>query len=222
MPQVTLVNAQVDKTAIWLDLAEHFLDTETRHLIPASAGLCVRAGLSIEAAGNIWRYEVTPAVWPNLWSVAGEWGLWERDWLTSRIQALRGRFPNRPGAFAKLIYRLRVHYNHRVWVAIAACMEEFEHTPEFERQGLERNLGWLSRHYFDFCPTPVSAVDRVTLRSLYYTTFLRVFEPLVFRDRIDGESKVVCNARVEAALAAPPTAAAPELDLFQTGRRQLS
>ena len=70
MPQVTLVNAQVDETAIWLDLAEHFLDTETRHLIPASAGLCVRAGLSIEAAGNIWRYEVTPAVWPPLGMIA--------------------------------------------------------------------------------------------------------------------------------------------------------
>ncbi len=197
------MNAQVDRTAIWLGLAEHFLDTETRHLIPASAGLCVRAGLSVEAAGNIWRYEVTPAVWPNLWSVAGEWGLWERDWLTSRIQALHGRFPNRPGAFAELIYRLRVHYNHRVWAAIAACMEEFEHTPECEWQGLESNLSWLSRVYFDFCPMPVSAVDRFALRALYQNTFLRIFEPLVFRDRITGESKAAGNARVEVALALP-------------------
>jgi hypothetical protein len=189
-----------DRNALWEDFAEHFLDTETRHLIPASAERCVRLGLSIEDTGDIWRYEVAPVVWPNLWSVAGEWAGWDRAWLTGRILALRGRFPNRPGTLANLIYRSRVHFNHRVWVGIAACMRELQRAAEREREQLAGNLGWLARHYFD-CGIPrAPPPNPISIETDYRVTFLPIFERLVWRDKITGESRAICGARVQTAL----------------------
>ena len=63
------------------------LDTEARHAIPGTALLWVEAGADEAAVRHAWRYEVTPAVWPNLWSVAGEWAGWNGAWLEARIRA---------------------------------------------------------------------------------------------------------------------------------------
>jgi hypothetical protein len=80
---------------VWLAMADHFLDTETRHDIPLTAMRCVEAGLSVAEARDVWRYEVSPAVWPNGWSVAGEWDFWEREWLLGTIQEVRTQWTNR-------------------------------------------------------------------------------------------------------------------------------
>jgi len=80
--------------------------------------LCVEAGLTAESARDVWRYEVTPAVWHNSWSVAGEWGYWDTEWLIEQIESNRGRWPNRPGLLGNLIYRIRVQFGHRDWIVL--------------------------------------------------------------------------------------------------------
>ena len=103
-------------------MADQFLDTETDDQIPKIASLCNEAGLSITEARNIWRYEVTPAVWPNVWSITGEWAGWDAAWLAARIAEKRGLWPNRPGVLSWAVYRFRVHLLDRQWKAIERCM----------------------------------------------------------------------------------------------------
>jgi len=190
------------RSEIWLDFAEHFLDTETRQLIPASAARCVQAGLSVEEASAIWRFEVAPAVWGNLYSVAGEWAGWDRDWLIARIQGSRSYLLNRPGWLSNLVYRVRVHFNHGVWLAIAACMKLLKGAPESERTELVAALTWLASHYFELMPGDRPSLDVHALTRLYCERFLVIFEPLVVTDSKRTESKTACAARVNAALKA--------------------
>src|SRR5262245_46471468 len=111
-------NGTVDEPIeVWISLADQFLDGEARHEIPLNAWHCLRAGLSLEQARNVWCYEVTPAVYPNIWDVAGEWGCWDREWLIARIRRVRVQ----PGRLAYLRYRCQVHLVHRVWLAIERC-----------------------------------------------------------------------------------------------------
>jgi len=63
---------------LWGLLAELFLDTEKRQDLPHVALRCVEFGCSPAEARDIWCYELTPAVWANAWSVAGEWVGWTR------------------------------------------------------------------------------------------------------------------------------------------------
>ena len=107
------------RIAVWMSMADHFLDIDTNDEIPATARLCLEAGLSIDAAREIWRYEVTPAVYLNIWSVAGEWACWDRDLLVQRILEARARVR---GPLGYLLYRFRVHFNHGVWLEIESCM----------------------------------------------------------------------------------------------------
>lgn len=105
---------------VWVALADQFLDTETRAWIPHAARVCVEAGLTPERAFEVWAYEVTPALWPNLWSVAGEWAGWERSWLCARIR----RHRTRASWWRYAIYRGRVQGLHAVWREIEACLHE--------------------------------------------------------------------------------------------------
>ncbi len=73
-------------------MSEHFLDTETRHQLPATALICVEAGLLDEEIERTWRYDVAPVLGPNLKSSAGEWRGWAADEITQRIHA-RSRSP---------------------------------------------------------------------------------------------------------------------------------
>ena len=109
------------RITVWLAMADHFLDTETRHDIPLTALLCVEAGWSCERARDAWRHEVSPAVAFNLWSVAGEWAGWDREWLVARIERLRSSWHNRPGTLKSLRYRLRAPGMDGVWVAMPRC-----------------------------------------------------------------------------------------------------
>jgi hypothetical protein len=115
------------RRAVWIALADLFLDTDTTSSIPVAARACVDAGYSASEARIIWRHEVTPALWPNIWSVAGEWAGWDEAWLVDRIERQRGRWPNRPGAIGSLIYRLRAGSLEETWRAIERCMRALEH-----------------------------------------------------------------------------------------------
>jgi hypothetical protein len=62
-----VASALATREDVWEGLANQFLDTETRHFIPGLALMCVEAGLSTASAFDAWAYEVTPAVFFNLW-----------------------------------------------------------------------------------------------------------------------------------------------------------
>ena len=166
---------------VWVSMADHFLDTETRQDIPLTAMHCIAADLSIAEARDVWRYEVSPAVGLNLWSVAGEWIGWDRDWLIGRIDLLRKRWSNRPGTLRWLRYRIRVHLNHAVWRSIERCMEALlQIESRALRERMSGDLASLARHYFDFCPDDYSILEggaRARLRSLYPEPFLHVVAP---------------------------------------------
>ncbi len=193
-----------NRPEVWMALADQFLDTETRTWIPSTALLIVKAGYSIEEAKDILRYEVSPAVSFNSWSVAGEWAGWDEDWLTDRIKSQLGRWPHRPGVIPYLLYRLQVHFIHGAWTTIERCMNLFEPLNDKRRQNLDADLSFLAELYFDFGPfTPVHPTPsrRAELWSLYEDIFLPIFKPLVAR--FDEESPKACATRVRAVLSGP-------------------
>jgi hypothetical protein len=110
-----------ERIAIWLSMAEHFLDSDTSDQIPVTARLCVAAGLTIEQARGIWCHEVSPAVSFNLALVAGQWGAWDEAWLLERIRKLRAK-PR--GAIRRLLDRRALRYE--AWRSIERCMHELQ------------------------------------------------------------------------------------------------
>lgn len=181
-------------------MASHFLDTETRHQIPATALSCVEAGLTVLEARKVWRYEVSRAVWFNLWDVAGEWACWDRDWLVERTQRLRQRWDNRPGTARWLRYRLRVHLLHGCGVSIERFMVYLLRRDDpVERVRLTAALSLLALHYFDCADeafTTLSADETASVGALYASCFRPAIRPACDR----GEHPAG-DARVRAALA---------------------
>jgi hypothetical protein len=188
-----------ERIKVWVAMADHFLDTETRHDIPPTALRCIHAGLSTEAARLVWQYEVSPAVGFNCWDMVGEWAGWNRDWLVKRIEGLRNRWDSRPGTCRWLRYRVRVHFIHNVWVAIGRCMDALLAVPVADdRTRMSRDLTYLARHYFDFCPddpASLTAAERSRIRSLYPEPFQRIMAPAVMREEV-----FVADRRVRLAL----------------------
>src|SRR5688572_1685453 len=164
------------RQAIWESMAEHFLDTETRVEIPRTAALCVDAGLDASAAFDVWAFEVTPALWSNLWDIAGEWAGWDSAWLHARIERRR----TSASPWARLVYRARMYLAHETWEAIARCIDLFQGSPPEERAGLLVAFQWLAAHYFDFGPFGRRAPppDPTRLRALYEARFLPIFAPI--------------------------------------------
>ena len=193
-----------NRPEVWMALADQFLDTETRTWISSTALVIVKAGYSIEEARDIWRYEVSPAVYLNAWDMLGEWAGWDEDWLNKRIKSLRGRWPHRPGVIPYLLYRLQALPIHGAWTAIERCMSLIEPLNDKRRQNLDADLSFLAELYFDFGPfTPVHPTPSrcAELWSLYEEIFLPIFKPLVFRG--DDESPRICAARITTALLKP-------------------
>jgi hypothetical protein len=196
------VPASPARVAVWESLAQHFLDNDTRPAIPHSAELCLDAGLSPAEAYNIWRYEVTPVLWTNLWNHLGEWAGWDTAWLVSTIESQKHSRFNQPGRFNALLYRWRIQSSHAVWVAVEACMHALLREPEASRRQLTANLTWLAEHYFDVASpdSPVACAARTS--ELFHATFLPIFRPLVVPNVHPRESLQLCEERVLAALKA--------------------
>ncbi len=185
---------------VWVAMADHFLDTETRHDIPLTAMRCVEVGLSVSGARKIWCYEVSRAVGFNAWGVAGEWAGWDRDWLIQRIERLRSRWDNAPGTARWLRYRFRVHLMHRIWIAIGRCMKVIQsfHKPGDQKQ-VSIELASLARHLFDFSPDDYGALrgeEAARLSELYPEPFWYALEPAL----APGEA-ALAHRRVQTALA---------------------
>jgi hypothetical protein len=184
---------------VWVAMADHFLDTETRQDIPVTAWRCVQAGLSLEDARQVWQFEVSPAVAFNAWDIAGEWAGWDHQWLVRRIRKFRERYRRRPpGVFQWLCYRIRVHFMHSVSVSIERCIGALMAVPAAGREQLAQDLASLAQHYFDFCPSDLSALppdDRARIVALYPDPFRWLMAPAL----VSGEADAA-DRRVRAAL----------------------
>jgi GNAT superfamily N-acetyltransferase len=138
---------------VWMAMAEHFLDTETRHELPHTAFCCLRAGYTLEEARAIWTLEVWPALGFNLRYVAGEWAGWDRDWLIERI----GK-PRTPGLLSRLLSRVG-GASSGDWVASERCMLALLETPPEQRGQRLALLEQTALH----CLAPATVGDEADL-----------------------------------------------------------
>jgi hypothetical protein len=183
--------------AVWVAMAHHFLDTETRHDLPLTALCCVEAGLSAAQAREVWRFEVAPAVGANLYSMVGEWAYWDRDWLVERILRLRGSWWNRPGPGRKFHFPLFLSRGD--CLAVERCIALLHPIREpSARERLTRDLVALSRVMVDM-PTmgePIfNAQDRERLSQLYPAPFSAVMRPALLSSEV-----TLAERRIEHAL----------------------
>lgn len=83
------------REAVWLALAELWLDSETD---AATLDYTVRrlrdSGLELAELERIFYCEVAPVVWLNAWNVAGVWDAFDPQWLRDecRRNQQRGRW----------------------------------------------------------------------------------------------------------------------------------
>jgi hypothetical protein len=191
------------RITVWMAMAEHFLDTETRHDLPQTALTCVRAGLSIEEAHDVWCHEVCPAVGINRLNVAGEWAGWPEDWLVERIEEIRATRASLSRPLRWLCHQLDLVLTFD-WSAIERCMEVLLAAPVDDRAGLARDLGLLARVYFDFdridCFAKLKPVDRERIFSLYPKPFRTLLAPVAWGEARSGDRRVraalqLCAAR---------------------------
>ena len=215
-------SAEGERREVWVAMADHFLDTETRQDIPRTALRCMEAGLSVTQARLIWQYEVSPAVGHNLWNVAGEWAGWDRDWLVARVQQSRESWWHRPGTARWLRYRLLVHFNHGVWVSIARCMGLLASAAVgAERQQLARDLGLLFAQCGDFCPHDSGQLDAeqlARLRALNAGPFLHIVRPALLRGEVASAKERLHKALLGDQAVMP--AAAPADRAKETGENR--
>jgi hypothetical protein len=182
---------------VWVAMAEHYLDTETRQEIPSTALKCARAGLSLEEARNIWRFEVCPAVSFNAFDIAGEWAGWDREWLVGRIGRVRIDWKRRP--IARLLGRPWLNLGCGVAESVERCLRALLAVESADdRERLAKDLAFLAQHYFDFCPKEVGTLEPggyERIRALYPQPFRHLMAPAMIR----GES-AKADLRVEDAL----------------------
>jgi predicted metal-dependent HD superfamily phosphohydrolase len=164
----------------WLLLAEHFLDTETRHDLPRAALACVEAGYDVGAMEAALYGRVAPEVGPNLLSVAGEWAGWDDALL---LPALRRR-SSEASRWQKVLAR-RLPGVADTADSIARFMRLFEATPEHERPTTLAALTYLGQLYFDFAPGDPDEQAPRTLERLdapFVDAFLEAIRPSTYRD----------------------------------------
>lgn len=181
--------------AAWVALGEHFLDTETRHLLPLTALACVEAGLAPDAVRESWWSDLFPVVGSNLLDVAGEWAGWNSEWLIASVEkvheARRGAHPAKPGRPSRTLD------------ALVRCVEHLEAVPPVDRQPHAQVLALLARHVFDFIPRAPSEwepgmVQRA--RALDSATVLTLFEPALWpAERAVAEQRLAAVLRDSAA-----------------------
>jgi hypothetical protein len=172
---------------VWMEMANHFLDTETRHGLPRTALRCLQAGLDADSAREIWHCDVEPAVGYNLRAVAGEWSGWDETWLVSRIAETRLR-------------RMPTRWKRWLWNAgngTCASLERFitalSRLSETEQPTAADTLCEMACQYFALAPKPLAGPRCVALRD----TFLEAIKPATL-----AEERVSACARLDAALAA--------------------
>lgn len=159
---------------VWTAMAEHFLDTETRHRLPYTAWVCVEARLTTEAAYAIWCREIIPVVGFNLCDVAGEWAGWDDTWL---IEQVRRRTRRRWG-WPYLGVRKMVASD---WNTLSGCIELLLREQDAAARLRQREaLTVLAEHLVDFVPRelPTLSVEiRDAIRRLGPDTTWTLLSP---------------------------------------------
>lgn len=179
---------------VWLALAEHFLDTETRHLLPWTANACVLAGLAPEQVRSLWYEDIAPAVAINLLSPAGEWAGWDRDWLFQRISERRARGRTRWGRWLNRWSRWMRPSNRGDLEALNRFVAVLsESSDAASRDQLLIDLNWLSRCFFAMTmdASKPSPADRQRLLHCYEVSFrLAVAPALLDNEPALGDQRV--------------------------------
>ena len=71
---------------LWEALSDLWLDTQLSDVdMEGIARVMDESGLTIEELWRVYSYEVAPAVYMNVYSVAGEWAGFSPDWLRAQI-----------------------------------------------------------------------------------------------------------------------------------------
>lgn len=100
------------RKAIWLNLAEFYLDTELQETdYLRIAEVFKKSNFTLEEIKEIDLYEVFPTLQSNLNSVAGEWAGFPEDWL---IQACTNNLKRRSNKLFRLLTSLR--YKNAYWM----------------------------------------------------------------------------------------------------------
>ena len=75
-----------ERKPIWIALSNFYLDTELEDLdIKHIALTIIKSPYSLDEIKKIDKYEVHPVLQANLLNLAGEWGMFNEDWLIERI-----------------------------------------------------------------------------------------------------------------------------------------
>ena len=179
-----------DRTAVWLAMANQFLDSEERPDIPQVALVALEAGLTVDEAHRVWMYEVAPALAPNLWSVAGEWGAWDPDFVVKRVR-MGASDPRRHHVWGLLGYGIAMAPFLGMFRAIGATMAVLAEVDGEARAQRARELTWLAQHFFDIGAWPASPGERPRLAQLYDTCFHRAMGAVIFAsERAAGAERV--------------------------------
>lgn len=182
--------------AVWKAMAEHYVDTDNRELIPRTAAACLAAGLDVRRARDVWRYDVAPAVAANLWT-SGEWIGFDDEWLLSRIEELRARWDNEL-PWRWITYWTSASIKEPTWRAIAGVMRFLSSEADaVRRQQLTEDLSQLARVYFAHHRSELdrarseSATSLMRLAPLYHRHFRALMAPVVVAEKAEHAHRCV-------------------------------
>ena len=102
---------------VWAALSDLFLDTDVMLSVPYIARTIMESGYPLDEVELMLRWEVRPAFWGNLLSVAGEWAGWPEDFVRDRVLACGGKRVER-----WLIGRDRF-FPREGWAAVIAAVQ---------------------------------------------------------------------------------------------------
>ncbi len=74
---------------VWTALSDLYLDTDVALSHDCIARTLAASPYSLDELRDMLMYDVHPALYPNLMSVAGEWAGFDQAWLAERIRIVR-------------------------------------------------------------------------------------------------------------------------------------
>jgi hypothetical protein len=119
-----LDNERARKRPIWLALSEFWLDTELQtEDLRRIAEILKESGYTSEEIARIYKFEVAPVVWMNIFPFypsVGEWAGFDPEWLEENMMSNIGR--QKKSAF----YRWRTRSKFFCWMHTLAPREPWQ------------------------------------------------------------------------------------------------
>lgn len=88
-PMPASSNPSDPRIPIWIALSDLYLDTDVALSHDSIARTLAASPYSLDDLHEMLMYDVHPALYPNLMSVAGEWAGFDEAWLVDRIATIR-------------------------------------------------------------------------------------------------------------------------------------